>query len=66
MCSSRLQLILIGAVWIIAVSGAERIASAGVQEYFDDDRDAWFEDSAVIGPITTIGFLVISLCATAH
>ncbi len=29
---------------------------AGVQEYFDDDRDAWFEDAAAIGSITTIGF----------
>ena len=29
---------------------------AGVQEYFDDDRDKWFSDAAAIGPITTIGF----------
>lgn len=29
---------------------------AGVQEYFNNDRDAWFDDASAAGVITTIGF----------
>jgi len=39
------------------VAGASvSTAHAGVQEYFNGDREQWFDDASTAGAITTIGF----------
>lgn len=54
--AARSRRIAMVALQVLVVTYFTMSASAGAEEYFDADRQEWFDDASAKGVITTIGF----------